>query len=144
MENPLARLQGPIALLARLLLAQIFLVEGWSKISGYADVQQYMVEHGVPGGLLPLVIATEIAGGLCIAAGFLTRLAAMALAGFCILTALFFHTHFSDLEQLINFQKNLAMAGGFLALVAFGPGAASLDAWLRRRRGPPDGTSRRN
>src|SRR3954463_16721118 len=127
MENLSSRLQGPIALLARLLLAQIFLIEGWSKISGYADVQQYMVGHGVPGGLLPLVIATEIAGGLCIAAGFLTRLVAMALAGFCVLTALLFHTDFGDPEQLINFQKNLAMSGGFLALVAFGPGAASLD-----------------
>src|SRR5437762_14038865 len=99
MENLLSSVQGPIALLARLLLAQIFLVEGWSKISGYADVQQYMIQHGVPGGLLPLVIATEIAGGLCIAAGVLTRFASMALAGFCVLTALFFHSDFSDVDQ---------------------------------------------
>jgi putative oxidoreductase len=54
------------------------------------------------------------------------------LAGFCILTAYFFHGDFGDYEQLVNFQKNLAMAGGFLALVAFGAGAWSIDAWRAR------------
>ncbi|MDQ0467590.1 DoxX family protein [Labrys wisconsinensis] len=129
------RLKALVALAARLLLAQIFLVEGWGKIAGYADVQQYMIAHGVRGELLPLVIATELGFGLCIAAGVLTRLAALVLAGFCVLTALIFHADFGDPDQLVNFQKNAAMAGGFLALLALGPGAVSVDAWLERRKG---------
>jgi putative oxidoreductase len=131
----LDRLQGPAALIARLLLAQIFVVEGWGKIFSYSAVQQYMIHHGVPGALLPLVILTELGGGLCIAAGLLTRLAALALMGFCVLTALFFHTNLGDPDQVIHFHKNLTMAGGFLALVAFGPGDLSIDAWLQRKRG---------
>ena len=124
------RLQAPIVLLARLLLGYIFIAEGWGKIFSYAAVQQYMVGHGVPGALLPLVILTELGGGLCIAAGALTRVAAIALAGFCVLTAVLFHANFSDADQLIGFQKDLAIAGGFLALAAFGSGALSIDAWL--------------
>jgi putative oxidoreductase len=128
------KFQGPILALARILLAQIFVVEGWGKIAAYADVQQYMTAHGVPGALLPLVILTELGSGLCVALGLFGRLAAFALAGFCVLTALFFHTDFGDAEQLINFQKNLAMAGGFLALMATGPGPLSIDALLRTKR----------
>jgi putative oxidoreductase len=138
MNTLLEKFQSPVLMLVRLLLAQIFVIEGWGKISAYGDVQQYMTTHGVSGALLPLVILTELGGGLCIALGFLTRLAALALAGFCVLTALFFHTGFSDVEQLINFQKNLAMAGGFLALVVFGAGALSVDAafWPDRQKRP--------
>jgi putative oxidoreductase len=82
---------------------------------------------------LPLVILTELGAGVLVAAGFMTRYAALALAGFCLLTALLFHTDFGNLEQLINFNKNIAIAGGFLALLAFGPGAWSVDAWMKRR-----------
>ena len=125
------KLQPPIALLARLLLAGIFVLEGWGKIAGYAGVQQFMAAHGVPGALLPLVILTELGGGLCIAVGLFTRYAAFALAGFCGLTAIFFHADLANPDQFINFLKNLAMAGGFLALTAFGPGAWSVDAVRR-------------
>jgi len=64
--------------------------------------------------------------------GLKTRLAAIALAGFALLTALLFHNNLADAEQAINFQKNLAIAGGFLFLAIFGPGSWSIDAW----RGP--------
>ena len=58
--------------------------------------------------------------------GLKTRWAAIALFGFCLLTALFFHT---GADQAIELQKNVAMAGGFLTLAIFGPGPWSLDAW---------------
>ncbi|NTS33097.1 DoxX family protein [Phyllobacterium sp. BT25] len=125
------RLQAPLALLARLFLAYIFVVEGWSKISAYSATASYMQTNGVTPGLLPLVILTELGGGLLIAAGFMTRYAALALAGFCLLTALLFHSDFGNIEQVINFNKNIAIAGGFLALMAFGPGAWSIDAMKR-------------
>ena len=126
------RLQAPLALLARLLLALIFIVEGWAKLSAYSGTVQYMEQHGVPGILLPLVILTELGGGVLVALGFLTRLAAFALAGFCALTALLFHGTLSDPDELVQFYKDIAMAGGFLGLVAFGPGDWSVDGFARR------------
>lgn len=128
----MARFQAPVALLARLFLAYIFVVEGWTKISNYTMTADYMIANGVPAQLLPLVILTELGGGILIAAGFMTRYAAVALAGFCLLTAMLFHTDFGNFEQVINFNKNVAMAGGFLSIVAFGPGSWSIDAWRRR------------
>ncbi|MBZ9657103.1 DoxX family protein [Phyllobacterium lublinensis] len=128
----MARFQHPVALLARLFLAYIFIIEGWTKINSYTTTAEYMLANGVSAKLLPLVILTELGGGILIAAGFMTRYAAVALAGFCLLTALLFHTDFSDFEQVINFNKNIAMAGGFLALLAFGPGSWSIDGWRKR------------
>jgi putative oxidoreductase len=122
---------APLLLLARAMLAFIFVVEGVGKIGGYADVAGYMQAHGVPSALLPLVILTELGGGLLVLFGLATRWAAIALAGFCLLTALFFH---AGADQAIQFQKNVAMAGGFLALAVVGPGAWSLDAWLGKLR----------
>lgn len=121
-------------LAGRILLALIFIQSGWAKIGGYAPTQQYMESMGVPGALLPLVIFTEFGGGLAVAFGLLTRLAAAGLALFCILAALLFHLDFSDRMQFISFMKDIAIAGGFLVLCANGPGAYSLDAWRRRRR----------
>lgn len=120
-------------LVARILMSVIFVISGIGKIGGYAGTQAYMIKMGVPGGLLPLVILLELGGSLAIVLGWKTRWAAFALAGFCILAALFFHTHFSNQVQAIMFMKNLAMAGGFLTLSLKGAGAWSLDRKSRRR-----------
>ena len=107
----------------------LFIVEGAEKIANYSGVVGYMQASGVDGRLLPLVILTELGGGLLVLMGLKTRWAAIALFGFCLLTALFFHL---GADQAIQFQKNVAMAGGFLALAILGPGAWSLDAWRGR------------
>lgn len=118
-----------IDLIARILLGQVFLLSGIGKLgAGYAATQGYMASAGVPGGLLPLVIALEIGGGVALIAGFLTRWAALALAAFSVLGALFFHMDFKDQMQTINFTKNLAMTGGLLLLFVHGAGAWSIDA----------------
>ncbi len=119
-----------LELLGRVLIAFIFVGAGWSKIGGYEATAGYMQSMGVPGGLLPLVIALELGGGLAIIFGFLTRLAALGLAVFSILSAVLFHANFGDQTQQILFLKNIAMAGGFLFLVANGAGRYSLDAKL--------------
>lgn len=118
-------------LAARLLLAWIFLLDGVQALGSYADVAAYMGANGVSPSLLPLVILLEIGGGAAVALGAFTRLAAAAFAGFCVLTALFFHRDFGDAGEMIHFNKDLAIAGGFLALAASGAGAWSLDR-LRR------------
>ena len=130
MDNRLA-LQNLAALAGRVLLATIFVIEGFIKIGDYGGTISYMVAHDVSGQLLPLVIVTELAGGVLVAIGLFTRWAAIALAGFCFLTAFYFHI---SPEEAVHFYKNFAIAGGFFVLAGLGPGAWSLDAWLRNRR----------
>jgi putative oxidoreductase len=125
----LRRFADPVVLLARAMMGYIFVVSGFGYVMNYAGVAAYMRENGVASALLPLVILTELGGGLLVLVGLKTRWAAMALGAFCILTALFFHL---GADQTIMFQKNVAMAGGFLLLATFGPGAWSVDARLGR------------
>lgn len=122
-----------LSLLGRVGLSLIFIISGWGKIAGYTATQGYMEAMGVPGALLPLVIALELGGGLAILSGAFTRWFAIALAVFSIVSALIFHANLADQIQAILFWKNFAMAGGFLLLAANGPGPLSLDAVLPRR-----------
>jgi putative oxidoreductase len=112
---------------SRILMSQIFIISGIGKVTGYAGTQAYMAKMGVPGVLLPLVILTELGGGLLLLFGFQAKWVALALAGFTVLSALIFHMNFSDQMQMINFMKNLAMAGGLLMFVRYGAGAPSVD-----------------
>lgn len=116
-------------LLARGLLAYIFIVSGWGKIAGYSATVGYMEAMGVPGGLLPLVILLELGGGLAILLGLQTRLVALALAVFSLLTAFMFH---GAPEDAVNLMKNLAISGGFLLLVLQGAGKLSLDHLIEK------------
>ena len=119
--------QSAAALVGRLLLAALFLLEGWSKLRGYAPATAYMERSSVPGLLLPAVILAELGGGILLVIGWQTRCAALALAIFCVVAALLFHTNFADRNQLLHFEKDLAIAGGLLVLAASGPGRFSLD-----------------
>jgi putative oxidoreductase len=109
----------------RVLLSLIFLLSGIQKLDGYADTQQYMEAMGVPGILIIPTIALEIGGALAVMIGWRARAAALLLAGFCLVAAAIFHSNFADQMQTILFLKNLAIAGGFLLIVAHGPGAFS-------------------
>ena len=115
-------------LLGRLLLAQLFIIEGFGKLADYAAAQAYISHFGLPALLLPPAIAVEIGGGLLIALGVRTRLAALALAGFCLATAVIFHADFGNRGELIHLEKDLALAGAFLLLWVRGAGPFSLDA----------------
>ena len=126
------RVLGAIELLGRLLLVTLFLMSGFGKLSAYEATAGYMASVGVPALMLPLVILAEIGGALAIAAGWQTRLVAMLLAGFTLVTAFLFHNNFADQTQMIMFLKNVSIAGAFLMLAANGAGRFSLDA--RRAR----------
>ena len=117
-----------VDLVGRVMLGAIFLMAGINKIGGYAGTQAYMESQGVPGMLLPAVIVVEILGPILLVIGWQTRYAALALAGFTVLSALLFHLNFNDQMQSIMFMKNIAIAGGLLLLFARGAGGLSLDA----------------
>jgi len=120
------------ALLGRVGLSLIFIISGFGKIAAYAGTEQYMAAVGVPGALLPFVIALELGGGLAILAGVFTRPVAIALALFSIVSAILFHANLGDQNQFIHLLKN-AIAGGFLTLAAHGPGSISIDAlWSKK------------
>ena len=122
--NNLSTFSAPIG---RFLLAMMFLMSGLSKIGNFAGTQGYMEAMGVPGALLPIVIALEVLGGLAIIIGWQTKITSFALAGFCVVSAALFHNDFSNQSEMIMFMKNVTISGGFLLLIAHGPGAYALD-----------------
>lgn len=121
-------LRHPAELLGRILLSVLFLLSGLGKITGYAATAGYMASAGVPGALLPLVILTELGGGLALVAGWQTRIVALLLSGFTLVAGLIFHSNFADQMQMIMFLKNVSISGALLMLAANGAGRYSLDA----------------
>jgi putative oxidoreductase len=130
--NRSSAMQSLNALLGRVGLSLIFIISGFGKIAAYAGTEQYMAAAGVPGALLPLVIALELGGGLAILAGAFTRSTAIVLALFSVVSAILFHANLGDQNQFIHLLKNIAIAGGFLTLAAHGPGSISIDALWRK------------
>ena len=128
-------LQNPLALIGRIVLALLFITSGFSKIAGFEGTAGYIAYKGLPMAsvIAALTILVELGGGLAVAFGFLTRWAALALAIFSLLAGLIFHAYWAvPADQVMNMQihfwKNVSIAGGFLILVAFGPGSFSIDA----------------
>jgi putative oxidoreductase len=121
---------GDIALLiGRILVGALFLIAAYNKAKGYSGSLGYFGRLGVPAPsvLLPLTIAFEAVAGILLIVGYQARLAALAIALFCIVTALIAHTNIADGNQFNHLLKNLAVTGGALALFVSGPGALSLD-----------------
>ncbi|MEE4199966.1 DoxX family protein [Erythrobacter sp.] len=122
--------QDGFALLARLLLAALFLLAGLNKLTTIDGTIGYIASVGLP---LPEIVfagtvAFEIVGALMLALGLRTRMVAAALGVFTLLTALIFHNDFSQAIEMTLFLKNLAIAGGMFALAAWGAGRLAIDA----------------
>ena len=113
--------------IARIFIAIIFLMSGLNKIGNYGNTAYWMEAVGVPSLFLPIVIALEIVGGLAIILGWKARIFSFLLAGFCMLSAIVFQSNFADQNEMINFMKNIAIAGGFLTITINGAGSFSLD-----------------
>lgn len=117
-------------LIGRVLLSIIFIMAGASKLGSVAGTAGYMASMGIPLPNLTVwaVIALELLGGIAILVGFFTRYTAWALAAFCVASGFLAHFQPEDQMQMTSFMKNIALAGGFMALAAAGAGAFSIDA----------------
>src|ERR1700754_2703109 len=124
-------LKNTTEVIGRVLIAALFLLSGMGKITAYTATAGYMASVGVPGAILPLVIATEVLGSLAIILGWKTRIVAGLMAGFTLLTGIVFHNNFADQIQMIMFLKNVSITGAFLLLAVHGAGPLSLDRKLR-------------
>jgi putative oxidoreductase len=124
-----------LVLAARFLMALIFIISGWGKLTSYRGTVGYMASMGLPlpAVATPLVILIELGGGLALLVGLKARWAAAILAAFSVGSALIAHTNFSDPNQMNNFLKNLAMAGGYLLFVRYGAGSPAIDDRLGHR-----------
>jgi putative oxidoreductase len=124
-----------VALTGRILIGVLFLMSGLAKLAAPAATQGYIASVGLP---LPVAsyavaVAVEVLGSSLLIAGFRTRWVAAGMAVFALATALTFHNHFADQNQMIHFMKNIAIMGGLFQVVAFGGGKFSVDGWLSRR-----------
>jgi putative oxidoreductase len=126
------QLVDPTLLLGRLLLAWLFLHEGFELATHFESTLAGMAQLGVAAPLAVAVMALQLVAGAALVVGWLTWLAALALALFCMATAVMFHTDFAVRNELLHFEKDLAIAGGLFALAASGAGAWSVDGLLRR------------
>ena len=123
-----------VEFLGRVLLSTLFLVEGIGKISIQEDVIMYMEDYGVPEILFVPATVLEILFPLLLIVGYKTKWAASIMALFTFTVAIIFHTDFSEGMQLMFFLKDIAIAGGFMIIVAYGPGKISLDHYFNSKK----------
>lgn len=123
------------AFVGRILLALIFIVSGANKLVDPAGTEAMITGVGLPAGLAIPTGVFELMAGSAVALGFMTRLFAILLAGFTLLTAFFFHNRLGDPMQAVHAMKNLAITGGLLCLFAHSQMRWSYDSMRLRRKG---------
>ncbi len=123
-----------VAFVGRVMMAALFVLAGINKLGALAATDSYFQSLGLPANFALPAAVFEIAAGLAIALGIFTRLFALLLAGFCLVTAVLAHNNFADPAQAANFLKNVALAGGFLVLFAQRHMSWSYDTMRERRK----------
>jgi putative oxidoreductase len=127
-----------ILLVGRLLLAWIFVHEGAFLVENFEPAVTGMAKLGVPASALAATIALQLIGGVAIAVGWHARFGAAGLGLFCLATAMLFHTNFAVRNELLHFEKDLAIAGGMFVMMVRGAGRWSVDS-LRQAKRPTSG-----
>ena len=121
------KLQIYTPLVARILLAVLFVMGGIGKLGDVAGFAGYMASGGVPGFLAWPVIIFELALGASLILGYQARIMALLGAGFCVLAGILYHFAPADQMQMISFMKNLGIAGGLLMVFVHGAGPFAID-----------------
>ena len=120
--------------IGRILLSALFLIEGFGKIPIQEDVVMYMEDYGVPGMLFLPATILEIVFPILLIVGYRTKWVASVMAIFTFAVAIIFHTDFSEGMQMMLFLKDMAIAGGFMIIIAYGPGKISLDYYFNSKK----------
>jgi putative oxidoreductase len=150
MEQFVNAVQGAVGLVARLLLAAIFLVSAiTNKIPQFQSTAAYMAAEGVPNPKFALfgAIGLLVIGGLSVVIGAWTRIGAGCLLVFLVAATYYFHDFWTIADpgqrqlQFIQFMKNMAIAGGLLSLMAWGGGSWSVDGWIGMKRDEAENTA---
>lgn len=123
-----------LLLVARIALVALFIIFGYPKLMGFNGTVQYMVSSGAPVPMLSAIVAVimEVPAAILIVLGFFTRPLAVLFIFYTLGTAVIGH-HYWDMSgdavvpNMINFYKNVSIAGGFLLLAITGPGTISVD-----------------
>ena len=109
----------------RMLIGLLFFASGLSMllVTGPTVVADGFTSLGIPlaGLVVWLVIAVKVVAGLAIILGYRVGLAAAALILFTFAATITAHRDFADPSLL----KNLAVIGGLLYLMAYGPGGSN-------------------
>ena len=129
-----AKFDDAVLLSGRLLLEGLFVHESIVLTTNFDAAAASMAKMGVPAPLLIATTLLQLSAGMAIAVGWQARLGATALGLFCVMTAVLFHTNFGSRNELLHFEKDLAIAGGMFVLMVHGAGAWSLDGLHRARR----------
>lgn len=134
------KLQGPLTLAGRILMAILFLGSGLSKVGKFQATVLYVASKGVlfPEVTLASAAALELLGAVLLIVGWRVLWVGILLAGYCMVTAVVFHNFWAVapdqlVAQQVNFLKNLSIAGGFLMVAAQGAGPWSWDARAAQR-----------
>ena len=123
-----------IEALGRIFLASLFLIEGVKKLFLQDETIIYMEEYGVPEILFFPSLVLEILFPILLIVGYKTKISASIMALFTLTVAIIFHSDFQNNLELIAFLKNVAIAGGFLLIVANGPKICSIDYFLKSKK----------
>jgi putative oxidoreductase len=120
-------------LIGRVALGSIFLISGFGKLAAWSGTAAYAGSKGVSVSLLAIATALELLGAISVVLGFKARWGALALLIFLVPVTLVFHNFWGVPAQqqqleLVNFLKNLSIAGGLLIVLGRGAGAFSIDA----------------
>ena len=133
-QNATTPASDAVMLVARILLALMFVSAGFSKIGGFEGTAGYIASKGLPLPQLGAAIAivVELAGGIMLIVGWKARWAALAIAVFTAAATVIFHNYWAmsgadAFTQRLMFWKNVSVIGGLLAVYAFGPGRWSID-----------------
>ena len=107
-------MQRYLTTLARILLAQIFLLQiimliygFFNNPNGYLEYQMGLGSLGLPGIFAPLIILVNFMGGLALFLGYKTKFFALFMAIYAVLISFLLH---------LPVLQYLAIAGGLLML----------------------------
>ena len=123
-----------IEALGRIFLSSLFLIEGVKKFFLQEETIIYMEEYGVPEILFFPSLVLEILFPILLIFGYKTKISSSIMALFTLTVAIIFHSDFQNHLELIAFFKNVAIAGGFLVIVANDPKICSIDYFLKSKK----------